>query len=498
MDFSQFEVGVNKTRSMKVVRLTLQETGTYNQQHLRPFHTTVDEQAINTLAERFAANPNKLQVNAHELSDVAGVILRPSTNTAGEAFIPNGFGNKRLRFTLHVQAEYISGGTVNIFVFGYTDHPGVSLMSGTNIDPNMIFYVSSVIQTRQQFAMTQAGRVGYWAPVSSDHIHTGQHSSDEFQRNAQKQYLMRPVDVYYTNEIPYALEEAQFGNTNNVHDTRNTLVGRALTSRRDNSLPSSFAANVIQAQLQAIPLAANSTAKSDMQGTAAGFVQENMAQANPFLKAISNQRGEYRMGKEFSFQNLQELDPGTFANTVYITPQGSMSQQHIAGQTAYWHDTDLPATTATMLAHAVPAIMMSLGITQASFTSTNNTYGGKPVSLPLSGNSITGGPIQPLMAQFISKLDSELISAVTHNNALGYTIKMDVDVFGETWITIQIADKPEYVYVAPSFCDSLFAPTLTNNLADVQHMAHDFGAIVDSLKSAMGSADNFSFEGTSF
>lgn len=501
MNFDNLQVAMNKTREMHIVSLTLQETGTYNPQHLRPFHTTVDAGTLNVLAERFAANPARAMVGAHELSDVTGSILAPSTRIEGNAEIPNTWAGNRLRFTLHAHVEYQAGGRGNIFVFGYTDYNGFqglsSMSSMQAIDPNMTFYVNSVIQTRESFRMGASGhRESYWAPFAADHIHTGPHSANEFHRDPNKQFLLRPVDVYQTNEIPFALEEANFG-ASRVHDARNTLSGRALSSRRANGLPSAFAANVLQAQLQAIPLAANSTQKSDIHGTAAGFVQENPVQGNPFLKAISAQRGEHRTSNQFSFKDLTALDPNTYNNTRYITHQGGLSTMHRAGQTQYWGGEDISAVTATTLAHAVPAIMTSLGLTTAQFSSTNNTHMGVPVSLPLGGNTITGSPIAPLMAQFISRLDTELIKAITHNNQLSYTINMSIDLFGDTWIKLQISDQPEYDYVAPSFSDSLFAPTVTSDHGRVQKMAHDFGSIVDTLKSALGQSDAHSFD-TSF
>lgn len=498
MDFSQFQAGLHKTKNLTVMQLIFQEMGTYNQQYARPYWTDVKHDAMQVLVDRFSADPGKILVSPTEIADVASRIMVPQTDPERAVEIPNNWGSTRMRFTLYVEAEYISGGTTGFFIFGYTDVPGVSLQTGA-VAPDMMFFVNSVIQTRQSFRRTANGMAPMWSPVASDHIHGAPHSNQEFYQRPDRQYLLRPVDVFNTNQIQPALQEANFGPGGPVFDSRNTLTGVALSSRRENSLPAHFAANVIQAQLRGLAVASNSSMKSDRIGTAAGFVQENPVQINAFLAAISSIRGDSRTGNCFVFRDLCDLDPTTPQKMKTILNNDPSTMPSYAGSTSFWHGGDLPTITATALAHGIPAIMMALGITHVAFTSTNNVIGSMISTTVGGAYSITQQPLEPLVAAFISRLDSELLMAVTHGNALGFHLSCEVDIFGETKIYLhQFGSDFNQDFVVPTFCDGLFAPTVTQDNQRVMKLAQDFGEIVAGVQQSAGIADASTFQSVSF
>ena len=183
-----------------------------------------------------------------------------------------------------------------------------------------------------------------------------------------------------------------------------------------------------------------------------------------------------------------QIDPNVDFVTKLIKLEGGLSQVHSAGQTADWSASNSTTAAAATLAHAVPALMVSCGLTTISLTSTNDVIGGMITTAVSSANSINSGEIAPMVMAFVSRFDTELINSITYTNNLSYFLNMAVDVFGETRISIAIGTPEQYDYAVPSFCDSLFSPVLTSNSERVASVSSDFGMIVSSIQEAMGDA----------
>ena len=124
---------------LKIKNFILVQSGSYQEQHLRPFAVTANQQTIDSLSEVTDSGRN-LGVGA--VQEIAASVIRPQTNSEGATGIDQGWRSRRFRFLMKVEEShmFIGGTTTQRIFFGYTDHCDAS----TNyLDPNMRIYFNS-------------------------------------------------------------------------------------------------------------------------------------------------------------------------------------------------------------------------------------------------------------------------------------------------------------------------------------------------------------------
>ena len=485
MDFVQG----NRACKMRIARLILQQTGTYNNQYLRPYDVTMDGQTINNICNRIQ-DVGATKLSGNLIAGIAGASIAPTAAAQAEIFIPNNFNEARVRFVLAVEVEYTGGpgmlgsGTKLMYYFqGYTDHPGITVNGA--IDDRMMFYINSFIgvsriQTMTAFGTQQRDMIVEQSQMLSD-PNWAAHMS-----NGTPYMSMRPYDVFGGIQREYMNTGYEYGQPNaGLQDTRNQLAADSLVSGRANNLPATYMANVIDSYTMSCRSADFAMDDTTVLGQARQRTLESAPGENPFIRAINSQ-SQMAAGNHFTLNTLRHIDPNVDNVTdVNILTGAAVQQVHQTGQTAYWNASDRLTQAASMLAQAVPAIMIELMVSRISIFSHNHDVTGRMDTRVAGASSLTGADISMNLALFVRRLEEEVLFYMTYGNQDRYTLNMTADMFGETSIVISIGNEPETPYVVPSFCDNLFAPVVTASRENYNQVVAGFDSLVRNVSEAV-------------
>lgn len=481
--------GFQSITNFKINKLVIQETGTYNQQFLRPWQTHVDydvQSNFVSVAQQYGAH-----IPTAAYDQLSSGFLQKQAAPECNIDIPGGWNEKRIRFFMETQHEFATGGTVKTYYLGYTNHVGVTA-SGA-IDPRMMFYVNSLVRTRAAYAnIPGMGMVGSETVYETKQILQGnQTQTNGMFHNAQapnQTLSMRPQELYRffggEGEI-MSLGESLTGAT--VADTRLQIPSIGKMTDRMNNAPSSYIGNVLGGALGSLgnhQLGESKESCLNRQISGMESSSDNIAQ-DALFKSISNVHGSLAAGR-FTYSDLMKVEPGIYNVTNYvIIPPSEKGKLHQVGLTSGWHGSDISTKAAASLAHSIPAIMTENLITRIVLTSTNNELGGRINTQIIHANSFSSGDMRQYYDRFRTMFEAIMATEITYRNSLTYMLEMNVDLLGETWIKISIDNGPVYDYVAPSFSDGLFSPMVSVNRSAVLNVANDFSCLFSTASESM-------------
>jgi hypothetical protein len=483
------ELGHRITK-MQVESLIMVESGTYNPLYHRPYQSHLNAQMLNTVINR-VDQAGTGHITGQLLSGVAGQILSPAAtvDASQEIAIPHGWQERRIRFVLIVNVQF-SLGTENTYYYqGYTNYPGITLNG--HIDPQMQFIINSVIVIGKQVA--NYGPMGY---TTMDRlIESYQVVADPTWHSITQQthaHLMRPQDVFsgmQSNHYRGVVDT--YGNDagGGYRDARTVLRSDPQRSNRTNNLPGSYISKVIDGFFTSSQLAEFGHSDADILSKSKQAVMETPISENPFIRWLGERRNQ-PTGYQFSFPDLEVLDPGVAGRVNLIIPgQVQQTTQHHTGMTSYWNGADRATVVASHLIQAVPALMMELLITKIALRSTNDDIGGRMSTVLISANSLTGIDLTRHYELFIRRLESEIIHDFTYGGQELYRLEIQADIFGETWISLSLAGQPIIQYVAPSFCDNLFAPIVAQNQYQFDSLVSNMEQLVNNVNESVFASD---------
>lgn len=456
---------------IRVTKLLIHETGTYNPQFRRSYTTNLDNATMQSVIER-VSGADKFKPLL--MAGVANQFVMPSATPEKELAVPNGWNERRARFMMEIEHHYAQLGTTIIEVItGYTDHLGIT---GTGaIDPNMTFYINSTMQIKTMHERTPMGVVPHMQVIDSSQLLADNNFSGIY--TDAKDHRMRPEDVYST--MSRLNTELEAGTV----DMRTTLTNVAVKSRRANTLPANYMASIMDNHRSAQITQDYGTGVQDVLVTARGLVAENSVVRDPFISAMSQVRGQ-PANNWFVFRELLQLDPNAASDQVcviQILGQTHQHEVHHAGQTQYWGGSDRDTHAASVLSQGVPALMMELMLMRIVFKASNHTVGGQIVSQVLDVEGFSNIDMRPYVQNFQLQLEHVLLRDLSFNGQIGFNIEMQVDLLGETWITVQFESDPPVKYVTPSFADALMTPVITSDPQQALNVARDFELLIDNV-----------------
>lgn len=481
---SQFLPPMPTVSRVQIKRLFLIETGTYNPQYRRGYATEVTGHAINMLDERIHGAKH---FTPSLLAGVASQIVRPQATpeSANPIAIPHGWSERRLRFMMEVESFFPTSGSITEFVTGYTENFEGIAGSGA-VDPNLMFFINSITHIRNTVMRTPTGtqnvsNVSETSQILVDNNWGGINQPSHIAR-------MRPTDVYS------AVQRADVDLGGNVRDIRTTVTSQAVKSSRSNNMANSYVADMLEGVKNAyVKVNAFGQDTQDMLTEARGHAKDPLLSKDTFLRAISTIRNQ-PPGNMFRYADLVMLDPNVSSPNVKVVIFSGPTQQvgtHYAGQSEGWHGSDRLTATAAILSQSVPAVLAGLAITKCAFQATNrnfglNVMGSVPTRVDVLGiRGFGNGDLRQAGTVFEQMLVSEILNDISYNNEVDYYIKMEVDLLGETRITLSMDGSAPVEFVTPSFCDALMAPVLTENTLQAKILADDFGQLFDHVTSGM-------------
>lgn len=472
----------NTPSSLRVIQLVLVETGTYNPQYRRPYVTQINGSTLNGIVTDIVSqHGNKLDSSV--LARHAGNILIPSANPECEAFVPNGWSTPRIRFSLTLECMYTVGGKIRIHIQGYTEYADLSY--NNKIDPRMQFFINSITTTTFAQQVTQFGAIEVESVRDCSHLLVNPQASNIMNPSNNMAYSMRPQDVFGTMQHGHVNDAASFYGSEMMLDTRCILRGTPTKSNRKNALSSSYVCGMVNSYTNSLMSSNFENTESEVLGKAMGVVGEDSPMTDPFLNAIMGIMGNNQISNTFTYGDLNRLDPNTDRLTNVVRHNNSqMGGLHQYGQTAHWGGADRLTHAATFIAHAVPSIMSSMGVTSYSFIASNNSNTPLVITSALKSIGQTG-EMTALHAAIESRIAFEVCNIISYNNQSRFEMTVNCNIFNDTTIDISIDNSGISRFVAPTFGDSSYCPVVTNSVQRTTEMASDLGIVMNNIRDGL-------------
>lgn len=470
----------HKVAQMNVVELLISETGTYNQQFLRPYESSMDGYGTAKVVERVSqAIRSGSSVNNNTFIGIGTAIVAPSAGVVSPVNILNGWERDRLRFKLTIEVLMNTGSRVRYIYTGFTSDrniiPGISYDQG-KIDPNMVFKVNTVTRTRVVSEVTPHGNRSRYSPLATCNVLTNPNWTGVI--SPANMYTMRPSDVISHR----ATESLRSINTNFV-DTNMMVTSKPSYSNLAAGNINDYSASIISNALK-VGLVADPSDKTNPYFNAKTMVSDEIE--NPLFDRLNVMRRTAASDGSFTFNELLTIDPMTDSVAVYAPlTQEDIRHVHRTGQTAAWDGSDLNTQAATIIANGIPAIMARLGLIRLGFSSTNSVIGSMPttnISGAVSINenvNMDANAFARIRDELVMRVEYDVLSAVTMGFEIEYFVTVLADLNGDMRITVGLDGKAPYDYVYPCFNSSAMTPILTNNLNMATSLASVFGSIID-------------------
>lgn len=454
---------------LKINKLMIQDSGTYNVQYRRPYQTHLEGSTLGLFRERTGGSES---IAPAQLAGFAGQFISPQATPESAINIPQGWNEVRCRFMMEIEYDYYTGGRITEIVLGFTDHVGITHTG--MVDPNMQFFVSSVTHLRTTPMPTATGRQAVTNVIESSQVLMSPVWQDIY--TPQREQMLRPTDIFSVISRSHLPPQAD------VMDLRNAMTNNAVKSRRANNQPAAYTARILQSYKHAAASQEQGAGEQEILGQARGFVNEASTGQDPFLRAVNQIQQHQGIGNFFTYKDLMELYPDVVHVTVpvMLMPTERM-QVHQAGQTADWGAANQETLVATSLSNSVPALMAEVGLTRLIFTSTNRTIGGAMLTTIVDADSFGNIDLTQPCHTLMARLEGEVLRDLTYENSIDYAIEMRVDLVGETWLKMSLNGQAEVDYVTPSFCDALLAPVITSNVELTRSLAEDFETLTNEV-----------------
>jgi hypothetical protein len=494
--YGQFPQPLVNKGSIRIEKMFLQETGTYNQMVYRPFETHVDGQALNNFLNSTSQLGSKgITIFPEVAAGTASALIKPSTTPQGVVGIPLGWNERRYQFVLYVDVTMRTGMVIKYYVQGYTNYCGVT--PNGIIDPNMELIVNSVFQISRATMQTAYGQEALDVITNVSHIvSSNNHSVDMNNRsmNTSDFMKMRPLDLIngvQSSHLSDTINSIYGGHRyQTVVDNRFILEGNPTASKRNHSIPTNYMTNLFNSYNQAVNLADFGMDSQNIYQRAVqlSYADEAQLDKNYFLYEMANICGRPTTDR-FTFSQLASLDPN-LKNVTHLMSLGSqgLSRKHQVGQTANWNSVDNETIQATMLANTIPSLMMEFGLTGLDFAMTNNVIGGMPIMHINNVESISTGSSVKNVELFKVRVLNEVMKDISMNNMIMYNISMRVSVFGECWISISLNGQAAVDYSTPTFADALYTPVISTNKDLFRHNVACVEQIFNQIQEASAPA----------
>lgn len=473
-----FNHGMYSTRSMRVIRMLVQRTGTYDEQFLRPYISTGNGTAINTVASKIVQSKS---LTAGIFSSEASEIIRPSPRPETAIGIENGWGTERLRYFLHLEHTDQMGSVKHIHVTGYSAYADLSY--GNHVDPKVPFIINGISITTPILHRGNNGEhVVHKLSNVSQVVQNKEFQGAIISDPSTRVYSLSPDSVFSAIQA----NEMNYVDSQDCIDARQFITAESKLIGRGFNTAQAYCAEVTNAwkHLSSVD-DVSSQYGGDVYGAVADTLQQGTSVKDEFIRWLKNRRMQvygYVSGQDtqFTLEDLDALDPN-FRNVLLVAP--AMRGMYHAGQACSWDGSDALTQGAAILAQSVPAYMSKLGISKVALKSSNkyNSTNMTPMTIITSVDCINNSfDNSRVIEAFKYQLDTEVFNGLCYSGQLPYELDLIVDMYGETIIALSLGNTPVQMYVAPTFADALYTPQVTVSQSNLYGLANDFKNIFDA------------------
>lgn len=496
---------------LSVQRMLLIPTGTYEQQYSRPYATQYSVENKSEIAEILGRTYYDYQQNiaAGRVAGDAPYIVTPelvasssssfigaSAKTEAGIEIAQGWGSRRMRFLLVVNAKRPGVGDQTYLLIGYTNYMGVTLQG--NVDPNMEFTINAVFETRVAQRVTAFGTENYTVMSNASQVLTNPTFNGDINSNVQ--HRMRPEDVLAAINISHIPELAS-GRVE-VIDTRSRTSSTPVKSSYGNANPTNYLASVLSGLTTGLHQEQHLNRHGQAYDLGMQSVSESKAIRDPFMRAMSSQN-RTALTNTFTWDNLCQLDPNVTRDEVTavinhdkatlmsaVNRPGENLHEAGRGASASWNATNRNTEVAVKIANSFPHLMVDLLISSVSIHSTNRHSMPNPLFqnkapdvtvVPAIFGVVPGVDMTPQIDLLIHQWRLNILNDATFGNTISYDISVTADLTGEIWISLNLEGHEPADFVAPAFANSLTSPVATRNLSNLTGVANSFARLQNEV-----------------
>lgn len=479
-----------------IQRITLEElifleTGTYDDQFIRPWRFTADEQTKDRFADLISGVS---RITPELIAPISNQIIRPSSEVESIASILNGWDERRARFRALVSVKKVDDSQNYYYeLLGYTSNFGftnaIYSKEKPSIDPSMILHINSV--QKKLVSGRRNGRRSVRIQGACNLITQNDFADETF--SIRPEDILREVqnesfspdndkirDEYPdTNDDGYEIE--------NVVDLMSIVPAGGIKSRRANSSPSRMVSDVLDGIFNNVR---SPDSEKDVGGNCESVIHtlrsENIRN-DEVLTYIAKKAGVRDIGRprpdnEFSWKEFLRAFPD--AQEIYEAPQLTNSQRNCLdkpGRYNSWKSRTPETIFADEVAKALPGYMIDHCFLQVAFNATNNTPGSE-IIVTMTGDTrmADDNANEDIL---ISSLERKIIYEVLMPASYGGQLEFNIDVYcqvnGQTRMSISLDDEEAVDYCAPTFADSQSPPVITDNIDTIKALSKGFSELID-------------------
>lgn len=452
---------------VRIESLKLLKVSGYQKQYLRPLTTQMNGDVVNHVSSLISDYNGKIPANALAKTTSRFIMPHSRVDTVDgrplEVNIPNGWGENRFVFSMHVVGT-VNGLETTELVTGYTnfaDYTGRG--DNVHIPDDTLFYINSIatIGTRNVNGVAIPGM----KKVNS--VLGGGIGAEAYSSLAA--HKMTPPTL-----IQHSQANVIDGLTTAPKSTRVirddiSVVGRmpSLTAR-NNMSPTSMTSRVIEtyAQRARLNLTSGIYSRSDIFDQTRGAVADPGIMESVFLKKLSSVGG--LPVSTFDFGELLSIDPYVDDIMEVHTTEFTTTQA-----TAPWDAPTREAIMATVVSTMVTAMMGNYSLGLIEFVSSNEDGSGNLFNFAVAKNvtevtnliGFDGGHIdhRELIYSFEDTISDELGEILSENGEVLYSVYVRADLNTDIEIHISFNGQEEEIFTFPSFSDALISPLLTTD-----------------------------------
>lgn len=467
-------------QGIRIALMFIADTGTYDQQWQRPYQASFDRDAIASLQERIGSSSSIVPgALAGVLNGDQDFVIAPQAQPEKPIQIVNGWNEHKFRWLAIAENIDRLGVKTYELVTGYTDYRGIGY--DNSLDPNMVFYISNILTLRHTNVLTPGGNRTYFNVADASQLLVAEDWGGV--GGGTTGFRLRPTDVF-TALDRVDLEQDMI--SRGITDTRNMVTGQAVKSRRSNGVATAYAAGIIEHYKNAQALDTYGQSEDQILDYARTNTLEAPLTNDMFIRAIARERGVPQTSF-FTWNDLCRMDPNVQDDRITkVVLMGSARKventMYNTGQGSDWGAGTRQTQLAAILQQAVPGIMMELALSGIYFQATNRTIGGQihvDVVNWQDFPSLTGAQIDMsgFIQAFKQRLMSEVLVDLSFSGQADFALEMEVDLLGETIITLEWNGNEQYRWCVPSFADSLLTPLVTDDIRRPTRIAKNFQGV---------------------
>ncbi|MDD2819154.1 MAG: hypothetical protein PHN51_10245 [Candidatus Nanopelagicales bacterium] len=463
----------------------------FNPMPMRPYLFSVKPEASDRLAERMA-EAKAGSVTPGMLNGIASGIM--GTSAVAYAGVINSSWVQQPKYLFMMKVSHVDylGTQINSYFFGYTEHDGMSFLSGSaTIDTTMLHCVNNVIETTTTMISTPMG------VVRSEKLLRFYNAvyNQQGYGNATV-YTQRPTDLYNAVQATeLANVMTQYGDQHdftaqNVQSIVSPFAQHAVVSTTENGIASEYLARVLTGSIVATKsreIHVNSYQVETDQSTIGQFTEPNIAQTE-FLRVLSRISGNNVTRPMFTMGDLMRIDPTIYDRFQVYQLTSDFSNPILTNTPEVgeaWMGQDIVTTRAYNLLENCVALATKYGFQDLSFMANNMvSAAGESVFQILNFNSFLSLAAQEfnyLLEVFKDKFFSEIFINETQSGQISINMECHVNLFGGSKIFLQLGGYPGVWYTAPTFASSLYSQVVTPDKGTLDAAAHAVASVVNTL-----------------